>query len=199
MFAIAAAPAMSRHQPISPALPHSPHSISCTVHRSQGELWAWYRQLKGDGWKLDAVSYATAFRLSLKGSAGKTPADLQAVIASRPAALDCSFNLGAADFYPSTSGKDRAAQYLISRFSSHPSRAIFLCDDDNDLALAALVGKVFLPSVATASVAAAAAAAPHKFVVSSKATTDATEEMLDAAHAHIQALLLAPAGAAASN
>lgn len=144
--------------------------------------------MDSEGWKLDSVSYATAFRLSLKGSAGKTPQDLGGIIRERPAQLDCSFNLGAADFYPTTSGKERAAEYLIRRFDSQPERCVFMCDDDNDLKLAALVGKAFLPTVATESVWEAVRARPDKFTVGTLQLTQATEEMLDAAARHLHVL-----------
>ncbi len=55
--------------------------------------------------------------------------------------------VGAADFYPKTSGKCEAARYLLRRFEAQAADAAFLCDDDNDMELAAIVGKAFLPSV----------------------------------------------------
>ncbi len=60
---------------------------------------------------------------------------------------------GTADFYPTTSGKENAARYLMARFCiEDTSKSAFLCDDDNDLPLAALVGKAFLPSISSVSV-----------------------------------------------
>lgn len=46
---------------------------------------------------------------------------------------------------------------------THPSPT----DDDNDLALAALVGRAYLPGITADSVRAAVAAAPHRFYVAS--------------------------------
>lgn len=44
-----------------------------------------------------------------------------------------------------------AARYLMQRFSAARQDCVFLCDDDNDLALAADVGKAFLPSITSVS------------------------------------------------
>jgi hypothetical protein len=41
----------------------------------------------------------------------------------------------------------QAARHLLTHFGAAPADAAFLCDDDNDLELAAIVGKAFLPSV----------------------------------------------------
>lgn len=57
----------------------------------------------------------SASRPSCAGSVhaknGKTLEELHAVIESRPKELTCTFNLGAADFYLSTSGKAAAARW----------------------------------------------------------------------------------------
>lgn len=58
---------------------------------------------------------------------------------------------GVADFYPSISGKDGVAIYLMQRFGVTAERTALLCDDDNDMKLAALVGKAFLPSISHVS------------------------------------------------
>lgn len=76
---------------------------------------------------------------------------MQKVIDSRPACLGSSFNLGIADFYPAISGKEGVAAYLMKKFDVPADRCVFLCDDDNDLKLAAIVGKAFLPSVSAVS------------------------------------------------
>lgn len=44
-----------------------------------------------------------------------------------------------------------AARHLMRRFSAPAAGCCFLCDDDNDLELAAEVGKAFLPSVTSVS------------------------------------------------
>lgn len=144
----------------------------------KGSLWDFYRQLQADGWSLDANGYTTSFRVHIKG--GKTLEQFQEVAAARPPGLACSFNLGAADFYPSTSGKVMAARHLMRRFSAPAAGCCFLCDDDNDLELAAEVGKAFLPSVTSDSVRSAAEARPEHFVVARAAGQGvaATEEIL---------------------
>jgi hypothetical protein len=80
----------------------------------QGLLWDWYRSLQQEGWALDANSYSTCFRV--KGTPAKSAADLQRVIDTRPRQLACTFNIGVADFYPTGSGKEKAAAYLTSRW-----------------------------------------------------------------------------------
>lgn len=61
-----------------------------------------------DGWTVDADGYTTSFRVHAKN--GKSVDDLHAVTKMAPQGLSCSWNLGAADFYPSTSGKVEAAK-----------------------------------------------------------------------------------------
>eukprot|EP00879_Flechtneria_rotunda_P015474 GHRR01016182.1.p1 GENE.GHRR01016182.1~~GHRR01016182.1.p1 ORF type:complete len:201 (+),score=88.50 GHRR01016182.1:1365-1967(+) len=152
----------------------------------QGPLWEWYGQLHEAGWKLDSNSYSTCFRLTR--TPGKTEADIQAVIAARPSCLASTFNMGAADFYPATSGKEAAAAHLMQRFGVPAERTIFLCDDDNDLGLAGMVGKAFLPSISAASVEQAVAAQPDRFVVADLKWTGGTEQMLDAVKQHFTAM-----------
>jgi hypothetical protein len=78
---------------------------------------------------------------------GKSKEDMAAAIASRPPGLKCTFNLGVADFYPAATGKEGAAAHLLARWGGDPGAAAHLCDDDNDLPLAAMVGRAFLPSI----------------------------------------------------
>ena len=55
---------------------------------------------------------------------------------------------------------------------------MLLCDDDNDLPLAAVVGRVFLPSITSNSVRLAMQASPERFLASEKGGILATEDML---------------------
>lgn len=82
---------------------------------------------------------------------GRTQADIDKVVASRPSCLSSTVNLGVVDFYPAASGKEGAAQHLMRRWGVPAQRTAFLCDDDNDLALAAVVAKAFLPSISAVS------------------------------------------------
>lgn len=150
----------------------------------QGLLWDWYRQLHGQGWRLDANSYSTCFRLLR--TEGKTQEQLQALIDTRPPELSCTWNLGVADFYPSTSGKAAVARYLMQRHGAAAADCVFLCDDDNDLELAGLVGKAFVPSIGSASMEAAIQRQPHQFFVSKTRWTGGTEEALEAAMEHLR-------------
>ncbi|KAG2432634.1 hypothetical protein HXX76_008974 [Chlamydomonas incerta] len=151
----------------------------------KGPLWDLYRTLHADGWSLDANGYTTSFRVHANRN-GKTLEALQAVVAAAPAGLASSFNLGAADFYPDTSGKVMAARHLMARFGAAAPDCSFLCDDDNDLQLAAEVGRAFLPSITSDSVRVAAEARPEHFVVAKTAGQGvvATEEALRAVMAH---------------
>ena len=47
--------------------------------------------------------------------------------------LTSSTNIGLADFYPATSGKENAAQHIVEKFKSRLEEAFLLCDDDNDM------------------------------------------------------------------
>ena len=76
-----------------------------------------------------------------------TRARARRLAAAPPAGIAASFNLGHADFYPSGSGKEGAARHLCAKWGVRPGEAAALCDDDNDLAMCALVGAAFLPGV----------------------------------------------------
>ncbi|KAG2486320.1 hypothetical protein HYH03_015024 [Edaphochlamys debaryana] len=152
--------------------------------KREGPLWDLYRKLSAEGWSLDANGYTTSFRAHARS--GKSLEQLREEIAARPKELDSSFNLGAADFYPSTSGKVRAARHLLSRWGASAGDTAFLCDDDNDLELAAEVGRAFLPSITSDSVRAAVDAHPERFFVAPAAGqgTAATEQVLRAVMEH---------------
>ncbi|GFR53021.1 hypothetical protein Agub_g15713 [Astrephomene gubernaculifera] len=153
----------------------------------EGPLWDFYRRLLGEGWHLDANGYTTSFRVHANRG-GKTLPQLQALTAAKPPGLSCSFNLGAADFYPATSGKVMAARHLMRRFSAAAPDCCFLCDDDNDLELAAEVGRALLPSITSDTVRQAVEAAPDRFHVAQAAGQGvaATEEVLRAVMAHYE-------------
>ncbi|KAL4438989.1 hypothetical protein ABPG77_006926 [Micractinium sp. CCAP 211/92] len=144
--------------------------------RRSGALWACYARLAGaaqaSGLRLDAASYTTAFRV--KGEAGAVAAALRDL----PSGLATALNLGAADVFPATSGKENAARHLMQHFGAEPAECNFMCDDDNDLGLAALVRKAYLPGITAQSVAAAVAAAPHRFHVASSRGPFGAEEVL---------------------
>ena len=69
----------------------------------------------------------------VKAKSGKTPDDIANVVKSLPPGLISSYNTGKADFYPSTSGKQNAAQHIVDKFGSSLEEAFLLCDDDNDM------------------------------------------------------------------
>ena len=63
----------------------------------------------------------------------KTMEDVQGALAALPQGITAAFNLGHADVFPCTSGKENAAKYLMSKFDANPSSCFLLCDDDNDI------------------------------------------------------------------
>ena len=69
----------------------------------------------------------------MKAKDGKTAAQLADVVKNLKPGLTSSTNIGLADFYPSTSGKEQAAQYIVHKFNSRLEEAFLLCDDDNDM------------------------------------------------------------------
>lgn len=145
-----------------------------------GELWRLYQDIQGgqvpglEGVRLDSTSYTTAFRLRLK-----EPSQADALRAALPPSLTTATNLGAADVYPACSGKDNAALHLMRRWGVSPNDCVFMCDDDNDLGLAHLVRRAYLPGVTAPSMAAAVAARPDHFYVSLTSGVWATEEILE--------------------
>ena len=70
-------------------------------------------------------------RLKVYGK--KTIEDVHRALAELPEGITTAFNLGHADVFPSTSGKENAAKYLMSKFDADPSSSFLLCDDDNDI------------------------------------------------------------------
>lgn len=112
----------------------------------RGLLWDAHARFRALGFALDTTSYATCFR----AAPGSSTADaLAKALAALPEGLTSTFNLGQADVYPSTSGKEAAGRYLVERFGGSVAEAAFLCDDDNDVALALALGRAYLPSVSS--------------------------------------------------
>lgn len=144
----------------------------------QGSLWDAYRFLQTAGFKVDARDYSTAFRVM-----ASTTADLSTVqekLDQVSTGLTCNSNLGHVDVYPQSSGKDKAAEFLMRRMAAEPAHCRVLCDDDNDLKMAAAVGHVYVVSITHSNVREAINAEPEKFTVAKAAGILATEEMLAA-------------------
>lgn len=162
----------------------------------EGPLWDAYRALQAAGWSPDASGYATAFRLPVKPP--HTEADARAALASLPPCLASTFNLGCADVYPATSGKRAVAEHVALRLGIRLADAAFLCDDDNDLDLAAAVGRAFAVGATHASVAAAVEAAPARWWVAENGGTLAADAAVEAALAWLARPAAAGAGSAAA-
>ncbi|CAE7245764.1 unnamed protein product [Symbiodinium sp. CCMP2456] len=145
-----------------------------------GTLWDLFRKLEREGWTCDANKYSTDFRVSVKKSQGKTEADLRLVIDALPTSLACSFNLGSADFYPATSGKDKAAKYLMKALGQFDKDStVSMGDDDNDLALAKVVGHTYIPGFTAESVRTAVQEEPQAFTVAKHGAFLGTHEVLE--------------------
>ena len=150
----------------------------------EGVLWDFYRRLAAEGWKLDTTSYTTMFRLKTKGA--KTEADLQRVLREVPDGIKCSVNLGCTDFYPAGSGKECAVDYLLAKFNVAPEAAVTMCDDNNDLGMAARTGHTYCPKISHASLAAAIEADPASFTVAKRGGTFASDEVLEKILSQVQ-------------
>ncbi|KAL6774273.1 hypothetical protein ACKKBG_A24400 [Auxenochlorella protothecoides x Auxenochlorella symbiontica] len=150
--------------------------------RRGGPLWTLFAALSSTRHarlQFDCRGYSTAFRV--RGDA----AALAEIAGSLPGSLACARNLGALDVYPATSGKVSAARHLAARWGADLSRALFLCDDDNDLELAAAVGRAFLPSITSESMGSAARAGGDAFYVARMPVPWSTEEVLEAVEAEL--------------
>jgi hypothetical protein len=180
--------------------PASEEGKGVPPEKRTGSLWAFYRRLEGSGWRVDAQGYSTAFRVQGRTAGGDddkaaAEAALRAVAASRPSGVACSTNLGVLDFYPARSGKEGAAKRLERLFAAAaaagggagattpPVRTAFLCDDDNDLALASRVGRVFVPTFGSTSMESAVRAEQRRAAEAGVAAHFVTpaEEVLDQA------------------
>jgi len=136
---------------------------------------AWVAALKPHG----KPRRGTACGGRLQIPEGKTEAELTEALLTLPDGLAHSRNLHAADVYPATSGKDNAARHLMQRFDAAPHACLLLCDDDNDLRLAGLVGKAFVVGATAPSVSAAARADPERFVLAQRGGTLGVEELME--------------------
>eukprot|EP00929_Paragymnodinium_shiwhaense_P086855 TRINITY_DN47258_c0_g1_i1.p1 TRINITY_DN47258_c0_g1~~TRINITY_DN47258_c0_g1_i1.p1 ORF type:complete len:373 (-),score=68.80 TRINITY_DN47258_c0_g1_i1:240-1358(-) len=146
----------------------------------EGLLWDFYRKLSSDGWDCDAKGYMTDFRIKLSSSAGKSAEDLREVVEQRPPGLESSFNLGAADFYPATSGKAEASKYLAELYGLSMEDCVSMGDDDNDMELARCVGHTFIPGITHPAVARAVEADPDSFTVADVGGFQGTQDVLRA-------------------
>ena len=147
-----------------------------------GALWELYRELTAAGWACDANGYAASFRVKFpQPNTTLGPAALAPTLGALGARGLASFgNLGCVDILPAASGKRNAGLYLVARVGARPETTSFLCDDDNDLELAAAVSEALLPQCTATSVRDAVDAADGAgFFVASVAGTFGTEECLE--------------------
>ena len=69
----------------------------------------------------------------MKAKDNHTPEELADVVKNLPKDLATSYNIGLADFYPATSGKENAAKHIVEKFASNLDASFLMCDDDNDM------------------------------------------------------------------
>ena len=81
----------------------------------------------------ELITHPSQTVLRLRAKDGKTPEDVANIVKNLKPELTSSTNIGLADFYPATSGKEKAAQHIVEKFNSRLEEAFLLCDDDNDL------------------------------------------------------------------
>jgi hydroxymethylpyrimidine pyrophosphatase-like HAD family hydrolase len=132
------------------------------IDQRKGKLWDYGRQLTKQGYKLDTLGYATAFRINRKMQSGELLDNFDEFIKqcinseNMPNELGCSTNLGCVDVYPIMSGKKNCCEYLVRRFLGQDAelrtRAFCMCDDDNDIEMAVACKTAFLPSVTSDSI-----------------------------------------------
>jgi len=154
-----------------------------------GALWDVYRQCLRDGFTCDASGYTTLVRVKDSASDGNGGQRLAQLLAHLPAGLTSAFNLGCADIFPSTSGKARVGAYIAKFYGVRldDPRVVFLCDDDNDIELARCVGKAFVVTFTSPSMAEAVEMAAGSFVTPPPGATGttATEWTLAAVEKHL--------------
>lgn len=78
----------------------------------------------------------------------------------------------------------------MSKFDADPSSCFLLCDDDNDIGLAKMLSKVFVPGFSSESLRDLAEKDPEKFVVASKRGFLGIEEVLDKVDDHANSYVL---------
>ncbi|KAG7673531.1 hypothetical protein Ndes2526B_g03016 [Nannochloris sp. 'desiccata'] len=165
-----------RHNLAAGASPPNEETITTiSEFKKLGPLWRQYCFLKDEGLELDRHHYSTAFRVRIPRQ------EWQEKYASELLpGLDFAENLGAVDVYSNTSGKKNAAVYLMAKFGGNTDGidSVFMCDDDNDIELAKAVSKAYLPSITSDSMRQFAETNPEKFVVATKKSVWATEEIL---------------------
>jgi hydroxymethylpyrimidine pyrophosphatase-like HAD family hydrolase len=167
-----------RHYTVTGASSHSNpiDTVTCFGEiKKLPPLWHQYSILDSEGLELDRHNYSTSFRVRIPRQ------EWQEKYASNLLpGLDFAENLGAVDVYSNTSGKKNAAVYLMGKFggNTNGSDSIFMCDDDNDIELAKAVSKAYLPSITSDSMRQFSITHPEKFVVATKKSVWATEEIL---------------------
>lgn len=118
-------------------------------------LWIFCRALQSAGLNVDTRAYYGCFRVDTKGDAQKE-ALLRKLMQEMPREIEWAMNLGKFDFFPATSGKKNAVEYLQQRYGLRKEECACLFDDDNDLGMAECCGLHMLPALTSASVRRAA-------------------------------------------
>mmetsp|Transcript_6765 Transcript_6765/g.8839 ORF Transcript_6765/g.8839 Transcript_6765/m.8839 type:complete len:389 (+) Transcript_6765:46-1212(+) len=152
------------------------------ISERKGLLWDWANTLVSKGCVLDTKGYSTCFRLNRKHQIDISEEEFDALASNRisfPKGLSTSVNLGCVDFYPSESGKKNCCVYLCKKFCSKEgapdlsSRAICLCDDDNDSEMALACQHAYVPGITSQSMAEIVQKNPNQITVTGKPATSA--------------------------
>ncbi|CAG9460177.1 unnamed protein product [Pedinophyceae sp. YPF-701] len=142
-------------------------------HEREGYVWDVYRDIAKAGLFADTM-YATTFRVKAP------PEDDNNLLerwreeiltdSSKPyhGKVNVYFNLGMMDVVPPQSGKHRSAAYVLREFGGHWSRTAMLCDDENDMELARMVAKAYVPGFTHPAVEQEVREHPRHFVVASE-------------------------------
>lgn len=80
--------------------------------------------------------------------------------------------------------QEAAVNYLAKHFGAALSDCVAMCDDDNDLGMAAIVGHTFVPGITAESMRRAVEAKPAAFTVAPVGGFLGTESSLEAIKRH---------------
>ncbi|KAL3910916.1 MAG: hypothetical protein SGILL_007497 [Bacillariaceae sp.] len=172
--------------------------ITKELKERDGLLWDFARHLESKGFVLDTKGYSACFRVNKKQQIAVSDQDFDDLLHGKIQpfeGLSLSVNLSCIDFYPSASGKKNCCLYLAKRLSDDNSvipldpakfvaeHAVCLCDDDNDLEMAAACSHAYVPEISSESMRQVIESHPEHFTQTGGegvelGGTDATEAAL---------------------
>jgi len=148
----------------------------------KGVLWDFARELREEGYDIDARSFFFGFRVDLENQQNEKMKDLQNfekfVKKRMPEALNMASNLGKFDFFPAISGKGNAVRHFMEKEGLRKEEAVALFDDDNDLPMANEAAQCYLIQPTHPSIASELKKNPS-WIASSRVGVLAIEEALE--------------------